>query len=115
MSRPASVRKEIQNEGLEFSAIARYIDKLEAEIERLKGIKPDLPPYPSEPYGSDEWPRFGLRWNGPDKPLTVQMNDGYWTPYHIAKASADQRVIDAVASARKSWAAQAAHRCSKAE
>jgi hypothetical protein len=52
-----------------------------AEIEKLKGLSPSLPPRPPE---GDGLPRFGLRWNGPGNPLAVSMDDGYWTPWHLA-------------------------------
>jgi hypothetical protein len=52
-----------------------------AENERLNGLQPSLPPRPPEGYGL---PRFGLRWNGPSNPLAVAMDDGYWTPWHLA-------------------------------
>ncbi|QXH42213.1 hypothetical protein [Pseudomonas sessilinigenes] len=52
-----------------------------AEITRLKGLQPDLPPRPPEGEGL---PRYGLRWNGPQQPLATPMDDGYWTPWHLA-------------------------------
>jgi hypothetical protein len=55
----------------------------QAEIERLKGIKPELPPYP--PLG-EGLPRYGIRWNGSTEPITALMDDGYWTPWHLADA-----------------------------
>jgi hypothetical protein len=55
---------------------------LEDEVERLRGLKPELPPFP--PSGSG-LPRYGLRWNGPSEPLAVPMDDGYWTPWHLAE------------------------------
>ena len=58
-----------------------YAQQLWAEIERLKGIRPELPP--REPDG-EGLPRYGLRWNGPTEPLAVPMADGYWTPWHLA-------------------------------
>jgi hypothetical protein len=57
------------------------IAPLLAEIERLKGLQPDWPPRPPEGSGL---PRYGLRWNGPQQPLAVPMDDGYWTPWHLA-------------------------------
>ncbi|KKB80828.1 hypothetical protein VW35_01055 [Devosia soli] len=60
---------------------ATLISTQQQEIERLRGLQPEFPPYPPE---GDGLPRFGLRWNGPSQPLTVPMEDGYWTPYHLA-------------------------------
>lgn len=59
------------------------IETLVAEVERLKGLKAELPPFPPSGTGL---PRFGLRWNGPTQPLAVPMGDGYWTPFHLAAA-----------------------------
>lgn len=59
----------------------RERDALRAEVELLKGLRPDLPPRPPE---GDGLPRYGLRWNGPGNPLAVPMDDGYWTPWHLA-------------------------------
>jgi hypothetical protein len=58
--------------------------KMREEIERLRGIKPELPPL--LPSGSG-LPRYGLRWNGPTQPLAVRMDDGYWTPWHLADSA----------------------------
>lgn len=52
-----------------------------SEIDRLRGIQPAYPPRPPEGHGL---PRYGLRWNGPQQPLAVLMDDGYWTPWHLA-------------------------------
>jgi hypothetical protein len=51
------------------------------EVERLRGLQPDIPPRAPEGAGL---PRYGLRWNSPSQPLAVPMDDGYWTPYHLA-------------------------------
>lgn len=45
------------------------------------GLRAALPPLPPEGSGL---PRYGLRWNGPERPVPVPMKDGYWTPYHLA-------------------------------
>jgi len=29
-------------------------------------------------------PRYGISWNGPSKPIPTPMEDGYWTPWHLA-------------------------------
>lgn len=58
-------------------------DALRTRVEKLEGLKPELPPFP--PQGSG-LPRYGLRWNGPTEPLAVPMDDGYWTPWHLADA-----------------------------
>jgi hypothetical protein len=57
-------------------------DELRAEIERLNGLRPDAPPRAPDGGGL---PRYGLRWNGPQQPLAVPMDDGYWTPWHLAE------------------------------
>lgn len=61
------------------------IAQLEAECERLRGLLPEMPPRPPEGSGL---PRYGLRWNGPQQPLAVPMDDGYWTPWHLAATQA---------------------------
>ena len=33
-----------------------------------------------------ELPRYGISWNGPQQPISVPMDEGYWTPAHIAQA-----------------------------
>jgi len=59
------------------------IEALRAQVAALKGCVPELP----EPlYAGNHLPRFGIRWNGPTEPLCVPMDDGYWTPWHYAKA-----------------------------
>ena len=30
--------------------------------------------------------RFGIEWTGPKTPIAVHMDDGYWTPWHLAHA-----------------------------
>ena len=62
-------------------ALSAQVQRLTEENEALRGLVPELPPYPPE---GDGLPRFGLRWNGPAQPLAVPMEDGYWTPYHLA-------------------------------
>ena len=51
------------------------------ELERLRGITPELPDRPPDGQGT---PRYGIRWNGPTEPMAVPMEDGYWTPWHLA-------------------------------
>lgn len=75
-------------------ALAREKDKLAVEVERLRekveklsGIEPELPPRP--PYGNGT-PRYGLRWNGPEQPVAVPMDDGYWTPYHLVEKAEEE-------------------------
>ncbi|QIH05133.1 MULTISPECIES: hypothetical protein [unclassified Pseudomonas] len=52
-----------------------------AQLEQLRGLRPAVPPRPPEGNGL---PRYGLRWNGPQQPLATLMDDGYWTPWHLA-------------------------------
>ena len=58
-------------------------NELRAECENLRGLMPEMPPRPPD---GDGLPRYGLRWNGPGVPLSVPMDDGYWTPWHLAAA-----------------------------
>lgn len=53
-----------------------------AVVKHLQGLRPEIPPFP--PSGSG-LPRYGLRWNGSTQPLSVPMDDGYWTPWHLAE------------------------------
>lgn len=62
-------------------AMPKTVLTLIAEIDRLTGIQPEAAPRPP---GGSGLPRYGIRWNGPDQPLTVPMVDGYWTPWHLA-------------------------------
>lgn len=57
------------------------------EVERLRGIVPELPPRPPEGEGM---PRYGIRWHGLDRPLAAKMDDGYWTPWHLANAEVER-------------------------
>lgn len=46
-------------------------------------------------------PRFGLRWNGPREFVPTPMDDGYWTPYHLAAAEIarlEARIVEAEAA-----------------
>jgi len=45
--------------------------------------QPMLPPFP--PFG-EGMPRYGLSWNGPASLLSTPMDDGFWTPWHLASA-----------------------------
>jgi len=60
--------------------------EVEVEVEELRGIKPDFPPRPPD---GDGLPRYGLRWNGPQQPVSVPMDDGYWTPWHLANSEVE--------------------------
>ncbi len=60
-------------------------------LDRAQGIKPELPPMPPDGTGA---PRYGLRWNGPQEPLAVPMDDGYWTPWHLAQATITRQQHD---------------------
>lgn len=69
---------------VEAKSLAAERDALKAEVERLSGLRPKWPPM--QPDG--EWmPRYGLRWNGPTTPVAVPMDDGYWTPWHLAQGA----------------------------
>lgn len=73
-----------------LSAAIDELVELRERVKVLEGLKPELPPRPPEldPNAPKVvgLPRYGLRWNGPTQPLAVPMDDGYWTPWHIASA-----------------------------
>ncbi|MDN4511383.1 hypothetical protein D3C76_946340 [compost metagenome] len=68
--------------------LAAGVSSLLAEVEELKGLRPEWPPRPPDGEGL---PRYGLRWNGPQQPLAVPMEDGYWTPWHLAERLREDR------------------------
>ena len=41
---------------------------------------------PGAPVPPDELIRYGVLWRGPTEPTCEPMEDGYWTPWHIAQA-----------------------------
>ncbi|RDL18474.1 hypothetical protein D884_03295 [Pseudomonas sp. URMO17WK12:I10] len=64
------------------------VERLRIENVRLNGLKPEGPPRPPAGYGL---PRYGLRWNGLQQPIAVPMDDGYWTPWHLADRLRQER------------------------
>lgn len=86
--------------------LAQGAKALTAENERLKGLRPELPPRPPEGEGL---PRYGLRWNGPQQPLATPMEDGYWTPWHLAaqqQPQSSQAQLSALREAMENAAAR---------
>ncbi|MCO7610951.1 Lar family restriction alleviation protein [Pseudomonas chlororaphis] len=69
-----------ENETLRIATGKNFLALL-AQLEQLRGLRPAIPPRPPEGNGL---PRYGLRWNGPQQPLATPMDDGYWTPWHLA-------------------------------
>lgn len=69
-----------ENETLRIATGQNFGALLE-QLEQLRGLRPAVPPRPPEGNGL---PRYGLRWNGPQQPLATPMDDGYWTPWHLA-------------------------------
>ena len=66
--------------------------RLRAEVESLRGVTPELPPRPPDGGGL---PRYGLRHNSQSMPMSVPMDDGYWTPHHLAIAQVEALRADA--------------------
>lgn len=64
------------------------VERLRAESARLVGLKPECPPRPP---ASDGLPRYGLHWNGAQQPIAMPMDDGYWTPWHLADRIREDR------------------------
>lgn len=86
----AAARPLRDNDGHEdFEALLAEVKRLRGEVERLKGLKPELPPFPPAGAGL---PRYGLRWPpaANQAPLAVPMDDGYWTPAHLAEAEVER-------------------------
>jgi len=73
----------IANARQDIPDLLAEIDRLNADVERLKGIKPELGLLPPD-IGDGSIRRYGIKWNGPQQPLALPMGDGYWTPWHIA-------------------------------
>ncbi len=70
----------------EIRELETELAKCKAENDQLRGCTPALPPR----FGSEQTlPRYGIKWHGPQTPLTVPMEDGYWTPYHLAAQRED--------------------------
>jgi hypothetical protein len=74
-------------------------DQLRAEVEALRGLKPEIPHRPTHnndaSFQHPSLPRYGLRWNGPGQPVSVPMEDGYWTPFHLALEELEVHQADA--------------------
>lgn len=90
-----------------FSSEFKKSQLLEDEIKKLKGLEPELPPYPPSGEGL---PRYCLRWNGPTEPLSTPFDDGYWTPWHLADVVRQERdqlkvVLEVVTNELESWKA----------
>ena len=53
-------------------------------------------------------PRYGLQWNGPEEPVPTEMEDGYWTPWHLANEAITklQREVDVQAYWGPRWEAE---------
>lgn len=84
---------------MQVTYLRERLDEAEAERDQLRGIRPELPPRPPE----GTWGmRYGIRWNGPSVPLAVPMEDGYWTPWHIANEALEQMQEKLIQRARTS-------------
>lgn len=61
------------------------------EFARALLFEAKLPPRPdsSEPTNTPTLSRWGIKWQGPESPISVPMSDGYWTPWHLAEKEID--------------------------
>lgn len=80
-SRLSALRAEVRSAQPTKSEVIAERDAARAEVEKLRGIKPTI-----RHGDGSKGTRFGIRWNGPQSPLAVPMDDGYWTPWHVAQA-----------------------------
>lgn len=71
----------------DYEALKAENEELRQQVETFQGLKPAMPPMPPTGEGL---PRYGLKWNGPSQPLSVPMDDGYWTPWHLAQAECEK-------------------------
>lgn len=58
----------------------------EAQLQEPAPV-PAFPPRPPVTKGHDNptsLTRWGIQWNGPENPIAVPMDNGYWTPWHVA-------------------------------
>lgn len=61
---------------------------------------PAFPPRPpvtkghNNPTGLTRW---GIQWNGPEQAIALPMDDGYWTPWHVADELLRQALANAPA------------------
>jgi hypothetical protein len=86
----------------DYDLLQRVKLALEEPVENVP-LREELPP--GSPEG-DGLPRYGLRWDGPDQPVAVPMDDGYWTPFHLAAAAAAVAADElraSSASASRGW------------
>lgn len=85
---PSEIKNKAHADALLIAHAPTDLRALLDEVERLRGIQPDMGPRAPDGEGL---PRYGLRWNGPTTPLSVPMDDGYWTPWHLANAEAERQ------------------------
>ncbi len=86
----------------DYDLLQRVKLALEEPVENVP-LREELPPHSPE---GDGLPRYGLRWDGPDQPVAVPMDDGYWTPFHLAAAAAAVAADElraSSASASRGW------------
>jgi hypothetical protein len=71
-----------------------------------------LPPYPesSELRDIPTLSRWGIKWQGPENPICVPMNDGYWTPWNLAEKEINALIHDN-AQLYKSLNSETSERC----
>lgn len=95
-----------ENETLRIATGENFLALL-AQLEQLRGLRPAVPPRPPEGNGL---PRYGLRWNGPQQPLATPMDDGYWTPWHLAAQQQTQSFPAQFSALREAMESAAARR-----
>jgi hypothetical protein len=93
--REARLLEDIRERHQENLTLQAEVSQLKREVTALKGVEPKLPPRPPE---GNALPRYGIKWNGDNTPITIPLNDGYWTPFHLAEKALDSANVAAAAS-----------------
>jgi hypothetical protein len=77
----------LQLAGTSANIVTRFLESLNAPAPADQHRSASSAPVPP-----DELIRYGVLWRGPIEPTCEPMEDGYWTPWHIAQARIAQAI-----------------------